>query len=425
MSVAIIGDVFLDIITSVGSSQELRQSIQGERDHLTDEIILMPGGSGLNTAVHLKELVGRKLEVRLLSAVGRDEQGAAVEKRLQEMGVRSVLLKDLPNAKTGTCIVLSAEDSRSFITNRGVIDQFQISDFTHEVLRAEVLTSSHIHCAGFFNCTGLGKIDGETVEGRLSNLLDIFREARKRGITTSINPQDDAGNHFLIPPELLAVTTFLIGNEAEIKRIGEVLFISGEYDNELDKTAENVILAAGCQYVVKTLGSRGAEMHTKSPDDGRIMVIAHPAFDLSAIGSSVVDTTGAGDSFIAGFLVAVVEGLDPTELYLPLRVGCAMGAHATTLNGGSTTDSSKLRDLQCKILHQHDYESYEQVDGKGPLTGDAKIALQGYLDIGNLNPEVLKLLMRPGAVVKEEPPPSPPPVSSPDGAPTGKRPRLD
>ena len=86
-------------------------------------------------------------------------------------------------------------------------------------------------------------------------------------------------------------------------------------------------------------------MRTISPDDGRIQVIAHPAFDLSAIGSSIVDTTGAGDSFIAGFLMVAVENLDATELHLPLRVGCAMGAHATSLNGGSTTDRSKLMRL--------------------------------------------------------------------------------
>ena len=80
--------------------------------------------------------------------------------------------------------------------------------------------------------------------------------------------------------------------------------------------------SSGCPLVVVKRGPRGALARTPEGE------VDHPA-----VAVAMVDATGAGDSFDAGFLAGRLTGLD---LEASLRLGCACGALSTRRLGGTT-----------------------------------------------------------------------------------------
>ena len=349
MSICVIGDAFLDILTIVGPSMS---NFQEEGDTLAESISLMAGGSGLNTSFRLKE-IDSSINITFLSSVGHDEQGEMLERSLKDMGVHTCLLKDDQGGQTGACVVLSVNTKRSFITQRGVIDEFQVRKFSPETLRDKAITASHLHCAGYFNCSGLRLTRKEMGEldnlGQVQDLVDLFRSTRECSGTTSINPQDDASGSWKLPMELLEYTTFLIGNEEEITNIARVNGNDSELPSHRGEVAK-ILLSLGCHCVVITRGRDGAEAYLEGTDG--IVVISQRSVPLEQTKFEVVDTTGAGDSFVAGFLhVVFVEKYKPDShvqeqerevIRKAMRMACLMGAHATLVRGGSTVDRGLL-----------------------------------------------------------------------------------
>jgi len=108
-----------------------------------------------------------------------------------------------------------------------------------------------------------------------------------------------------VPPELLRRADLLIVNESEAAYYGMPL---------LQAVADSGALLA------ITLGARGAELWRGGL---RIAEARPPAVQ-------VVDTTGAGDCFVAALTVALLEGRAPADA---LRFACVAGALATTRAG--------------------------------------------------------------------------------------------
>lgn len=104
-----------------------------------------------------------------------------------------------------------------------------------------------------------------------------------------------------VPDRLLARADLLVVNETEAAFYGEALHNSGAL-------------------VALTLGARGAELWK----DGALIASATPP------AVAVVDTTGAGDVFVAALTVALVEGQAPQDA---VSFACAAGALATTRQG--------------------------------------------------------------------------------------------
>ncbi|HIE39446.1 MAG TPA: carbohydrate kinase, partial [Anaerolineae bacterium] len=142
----------------------------------------------------------------------------------------------------------------------------------------------------------------------------LFRQARRAGLTVSLDtgcdPEGEWGGEELL--ELLEQVDVFLPNE------GEVRAIAGEDDVE-EAIRE---LAKRASLVVVKRGASGA----MSIGDGR--VIHSPAFRVE-----VIDTTGAGDSFNAGFIYAYV--VREMELEEALRFANACGGLSTTGIGGT------------------------------------------------------------------------------------------
>jgi sugar/nucleoside kinase (ribokinase family) len=137
---------------------------------------------------------------------------------------------------------------------------------------------------------------------------------RSRGISTSIDTNWDPHETWALAHEAIAQADVFLPNAAELRAV------TGLADVE---AAGHAIAAAGTAVALKN-GADGGILWT--PDGGRATADVVPV--------DVVDTTGAGDSFDAGFLAAYVGGHPPAEC---LRQAVAAGSLSTRAAGGTAS----------------------------------------------------------------------------------------
>ena len=141
----------------------------------------------------------------------------------------------------------------------------------------------------------------------------LFRRAHKMGLTTSLDcNHDPSGNWDSNLAATLRHTDFFFPNDAE------AMAITGE-SNVPDAAAN---LGRMVPTVVVKMGARGVYVYS-----------AGHGWRLPAKRVRVVDTTGAGDSFDAGFLASLLGGGTLEEC---VRSGLAAAARCVTRVGGTT-----------------------------------------------------------------------------------------
>ena len=178
------------------------------------------------------------------------------------------------------------------------IDSLEACEVPLEKIRAR-----HIHVGSFFLQTHLQP-----------GLTELFRQARALGMTTSLDAGwDEHGRWKRALGDVLSQTDYFFPNERE------AACIAGTEDME---DAARRIAAMGCTTVVK-MGARGSIACDRQ---GKL----HRA---KAFRVQPVDTTGAGDSFNAGFLVAALAGKTLEEC---LEYGNAVGAVSVCYEGGTS-----------------------------------------------------------------------------------------
>lgn len=213
------------------------------------------GGNAINVAVHLA-LLGH--EVCYFGAVGDDADGARTRDLLVENGVQVVYLQMLPGDTAYTNIDITDTGDRIFThENFGVCQDYipAEEDF------AALCRMDHVH---------IGWItDGGIVRRRLA----------EAGVSVS---QDVSVNN---DPAHLGVDTLRIA------------FGSAGEDPQKAETMMQEFLSGGAQLAVVTRGG-----------DGSAATDGNERAETSITSIEVIDTTGAGDSFIAGFLHAYLSG---------------------------------------------------------------------------------------------------------------------
>lgn len=249
------------------------------------------GGNGANTSYTLAKL---GVPVRLRGAVGRDEAGDRVLRRLKDAGVdlAEVRRTDLP---TATTVVLVAPDgSRSFLHAPGV----SRTVFREPEEFAE--TPGHFHLANIFSLPQMRRTGPETLA-----------RARRAGWTTSLDTgHDTRGEWMKVLEPCLEHVGMLFANEAEARRISAA---------EDLRSAARMFLDRGVQKVIIKRGREGC-------------AVFHGSGEIWVRGYAVepVDTTGAGDCFTGGFLAAIERG---TALEGAALLGNACGALSASQMG--------------------------------------------------------------------------------------------
>ena len=282
------GDLDLDIIVPAPAALP-----EPGQERLVAGITLAPGGSAAITAVAAARLGAR---VALVSRVGDDPIASVLVGQLRELGVDvDLLVRDQAQPSAAT-VVLSWPRDRAFLSYPGPTARLRGADVPDAALAA----SRHLHVAGYYLADALRRDCG-----------DLLRRAHVHGLTTSLDTGDDpaatwAGGITALYPNL----DLLFPNRQEALHLAHV-------DEPLAAMRR---LARNVPTVVVKLDREGAIASVRGHE------LAVPAFAVAP-----VDTTGAGDTFDAGYLTGFLSGLPPAECLLR---AAAAGALATTWTGG-------------------------------------------------------------------------------------------
>jgi sugar/nucleoside kinase (ribokinase family) len=261
---------------------------------LVDEIALRGGGCALNTASALAKL---GLSSAVVGKVGRDALGDFVLGLLRDRGVDAGgVLRDATSPTSATVVLVDSRGERTFLHLPGANGTLRGDELDRERLFA----GRALHVAGSLV---MPELDGEPT-------AEILREARARGLVTSLDTVFDAtGRWERVLPSLPLLDLFTPG-------LAEARALTGK--DEPPRVAA-WLRERGVRELALTLGADGC-------------YAAGDGFEgfIEPVPVRAVDGTGSGDAFAAGLLYGKLAGW-PFER--AARFANAVGALATTAVG--------------------------------------------------------------------------------------------
>lgn len=290
----VVGNAVLDLV----AGPLLKPPPQGETINV-DFSKLFVGGCGVNTALVLARL---GVETNLVGPIGDDALGSLMVSRLKEAGVDTEGLIVNEGVDTSvTAVLVWEKGERSFLhsgSNSGMLNGGHLDGL-------DTAGVDHIHIGGALLLTGVEAEDW-------ARTLKRFKQA---GATTSLDPAWDARGLWLktLKPALPHLDYLF-------PSIVEAEMLTGE--SGPDKAGESLVKMGVTKVVVK-LG-----------EEGSLLVERESTLRQRAFEVEVVDTTGAGDAYDAGFIAALMQEKGDNEA---MRWGAAAGALAVSDYGATSS----------------------------------------------------------------------------------------
>jgi sugar/nucleoside kinase (ribokinase family) len=255
--IAIVGELNPDLIV-YGAPPELPE----EREILTSGFTLTLGSSSAILA-HNLSLLGSK--VTFSSRVGPDALGEMCCQWLKDAGVQvGSVVRSANGSNTGMTLILPLTSTRRILTYPGAMFEMGIEDLDLDYLA----TARHFHLSSLFLHRKLAP-----------DIPELFREMKRRGLTTSLDTNDDPEDKWGgVLEDVLPLLDVLLCTEDELAKIAKV-----------EPAAEHV--ASKVPLLIVKRGARGASAYTEGH-----------RIDVPSLRVDVIDTVGAGDTFDAGFL---------------------------------------------------------------------------------------------------------------------------
>jgi sugar/nucleoside kinase (ribokinase family) len=283
----------------------------GQAEKLVEDAKLTIGSSSVITACGAARL---GLKVSFIGLVGDDQFGRFMLRAMEERGIDTSACIVDPRVPTGMSVILGGSNDRAILTYPGTIPLLQ----GDQINRAMLEQARHLHVGSYFLQDNLRP-----------ELPEIFADARERGLTTSLDTNWDPAGEWDLNAVLAHVNVFFPNKN-------EVLLITGE-----DGLAEAVdLLSRQVPILAVKLGVHGGLARR-----GKESVTA-PILPVK-----VVDTTGAGDSFNAGFLFGY---LNDYSLKDSLVLACACGSLSTRAAGGTAAQPTLEEALEA--IGQSDFK---------------------------------------------------------------------
>jgi sugar/nucleoside kinase (ribokinase family) len=298
--VLVVGEINLDLILS---NYQAFPALG--REVLVEDVVSTLGSASAIFAVGLARL---GTPVAFLGKVGADQAGRQCTDAMRAGGVDVSRVVADPSLKTGLTVSITSARERALVSYLGAIAALRESDVPDSAFQG----FDHLHVSSYFLQQGLRP-----------GLGALFARARAAGLTTSLDPGFDPSERW--EPDLLAAlraVDLFFPNEVELCALAGC----ASPEQALAR------LQNGRTLVVAKLGAAGCAAHQ---DGTRVAV---PAFPVET-----VDTTGAGDSFDAGFVHAWLAGRPLREC---LRWGAACGALSTRGLGGTSRQADSAEVLR-------------------------------------------------------------------------------
>ena len=274
----VLGDLMLDVVVAPSRALELGTDVPGR-------VALRQGGSAATTARWLARLGAR---TTFVCSVGRDPEGRALVAAVSSDRVR-VRASRVTGERTGRIgVVVAPGGERSFVADRGAADALTASDLAASTFRADLL-----HLPAY-------SLLGERLGAAGRRAIELAREQSA-----------------LVSLDLASVGPLLAGGRRAAVRLvrdagPDVLFAtSSEADAVMGPRSVDGLADLAPVVVVKR-GRAGATVLARD-------AASCLSFDVATRPLTPADTTGAGDAFDAGFIVAwlrapAADRLRPTAL---------------------------------------------------------------------------------------------------------------
>jgi ribokinase len=251
MRIATLGDVMLDVIV------RLEQPL-AHGDDVRAQTTAVTGGQAANVAAWAASLGA---DARCIAKRGDDTAGELVARELAARGIE--LVGPAANGATGVVVSIVEDGERSMASDRGVAP----------TLTPDELDATWLDACDVLHLSGYALLREPIVDAALL----AARIARERGARVSVD----------------------VAAWTEIRAFGPVRF-----RGLLDALAADVLFATEAEW--EMLGGAYLTAPTgviKRGARGCIVVTEDARLDLAPLETEVVDTTGAGDAFAAGFLL--------------------------------------------------------------------------------------------------------------------------
>lgn len=301
LDVVVVGELNVDLL--------LRGDVTpafGQAEKLVDDAVLTIGSSSAIFACGVARL---GLRTAFVGLVGDDVFGHYLIDALGARGIDTSGIIVAPGRPTGLTVHLNrADGDRAMLTHLGTI-----SDLTPEQVEAVFpARARHLHLGSYF-----------LLDALRPGIPALFARARAQGLTVSLDTNFDprgawdGGVH-----AALAHVDCFLPNETE------ALALTGlpNWQQALDALAQRVPVVAL---------KRGAQ--------GAVWRSAAGQFAAGTLPVQVVDTTGAGDSFDAGLVYALLAGWDPARC---VAFACACGSLSTRAAGGTAAQATHQEALR-------------------------------------------------------------------------------
>lgn len=290
IEVCVVGELNLDLIL-----YGIPKDLTADRELLASGLAFTLGSSSAIFAHNLSVL---GMQVGFISKIGGDPLGKMAVERLTTAGVDTTRVKRATGkTSTGLTVVLPHTQHRYILTYPGTMFEMQYSDIDMDYVRR----ARHLHLSSFFLHRALRP-----------RILDLFRQAKELGLTTSLDTNDDPENKWGQDlREVLKYVDVFFPNDREAKKIAGTTDLSQAIN----------LLAGLAKVVVVKRGSGSA-----------ICRMGDEQWSLAPPGVNLVDDVGAGDTFNAGFIYLYLR---QAKLEDCLAFANIAAAYSVTKEGGT------------------------------------------------------------------------------------------
>ncbi|WP_297015713.1 ribokinase [uncultured Dialister sp.] len=292
--ISVIGSCNMDLTVEADRRPQAGETVMGKR------LVVSPGGKGANQAVAAARL-GE--EVYMIGCVGDDPYGSFMLKALKDSHVKTDYVSVLEGVNTGTAHIILAEGDNSIIVIKGANEKVtrDVVDKAFDVIRTSDLVM----------------LQHEIPMDTIGYIIDRCYEEK---VPVMLNPAP----YMDIPEDWIEKVTYITPNEHE----AALMFKGMDRDEILKSHAGKVIMTVGKDGVL--YGEKEEVVHV-------------PGFSVS-----VVDTTGAGDTFNGAFAAGRCEGLSVKEAIRFANAAAALSVGKLGAQGGMPWRKDVEDMLSCK-----------------------------------------------------------------------------
>ncbi len=259
----VVGDINVDIMMGGLASLPVV-----DREITCQSFEVTMGSSAVIFAVTHSCLGG---ETAFCGLAGKDEHGDLMLKGMRDLGIQTDLVQVTDEVRTGVTVNLIYQNTRTQVTYPGTIAAFDGAGLDESSLRR----FDHVHFAGPYQQTHFRP-----------KITALLAKAHDLAVSTSLDPQWDETGRWEYMDEWLPLLSYLFVNE------DEAVSISG---------------ASQPEEALGWLASRTACPVIKRGREGAMLRSNGDVLSASAMTVEPVDTTGAGDTFDAAFLFALLQ----------------------------------------------------------------------------------------------------------------------